>query len=230
MSRVLLVPAVAVGVLLGSLGVLATPGVLVPGVLLGGFAGVLVAGRERLPATGAVPLPAVAGRRAGVLTAAAIPAAFLVVAGTGVLLGAAGATVILLLLVGTALLARWWLRREPGAVLGPVTGTGARRPVPPGPPGTAAALSTAHLCRAWQHSYSALLDHPAGSARRDIVAFREELLDELERRDPAGFTRWLQADGRAGGDPGRHLGAAGRPAHRAGHDGAPAEEERWSDE
>ncbi len=39
------------------------------------------------------------------------------------------------------------------------------------------------------------------AARRSIVERREATLDELERRDPAGFGRWLAAGPAPGSDP-----------------------------
>ncbi len=66
-------------------------------------------------------------------------------------------------------------------------------------------LSTAELCLAWRRSYLALLDLPPGPGRCELVRLRGCLLDELERRDPAGLTRWLADGARAGSDPGRYL-------------------------
>jgi hypothetical protein len=75
----------------------------------------------------------------------------------------------------------------------------------PPPPLTFEALSTPELCLAWRRSYLALLDVTSYPARCDIVRMRECLLDELERRDRDGFTRWLDTGARAGSDPGRYL-------------------------
>jgi hypothetical protein len=66
-------------------------------------------------------------------------------------------------------------------------------------------LSTHELCLAWQRTYLVLLDVAADTPRDNIVALRGRLLDEIERRDPAGFTRWLETGARAGSDPGRYL-------------------------
>ena len=67
----------------------------------------------------------------------------------------------------------------------------AREPV--GPPGTIQAedLGTAELCRAWQITSAALqrVAHPGPI--QVLVELRVDYLDELERRDPQGFTRWL---------------------------------------
>jgi hypothetical protein len=69
----------------------------------------------------------------------------------------------------------------------------------------AEALSTRELCLAWRRSYLTLLDLPPGPARWEIARIRQCLLDELERRDRDGFTRWLDAGARASSDPGRYL-------------------------
>jgi hypothetical protein len=61
------------------------------------------------------------------------------------------------------------------------------------------------VCLAWRRSYPALLDVASSPARSNIVRMRECLLDELERRDRDGFTRWLDTGTRAGSDPGRYL-------------------------
>jgi hypothetical protein len=39
------------------------------------------------------------------------------------------------------------------------------------------------------------------AARREIVRRRAEALDELERRDPSGFARWLTAERGPRSDP-----------------------------
>lgn len=80
-----------------------------------------------------------------------------------------------------------------GPPLGPVAAVGSE------------ALATATLCGAWQRSYWMLQDLPAGPTRVQLVAQRQAVLDELERRDPDGFARWLATDPRAGSDPGRYL-------------------------
>lgn len=70
-----------------------------------------------------------------------------------------------------------------------------------------ASTSTTELCGAWQRSYWLLLELPAGPAHTEVTRIRRDLLDELERRDPVGFTRWLHTDPRPGSDPGRFLAA-----------------------
>jgi hypothetical protein len=76
----------------------------------------------------------------------------------------------------------------------------------PGPPVVAADLSTGELCLAWRRSYLVLIETPFGPGRDAVVSRRRELLDELERRDHAGFVRWIDTGARAASDPGRYLG------------------------
>jgi hypothetical protein len=67
------------------------------------------------------------------------------------------------------------------------------------------AMSTTQLCGVWQHSYWLLLDLPPGPSRDEVVRIRRQVLDELEHRDPTGFSRWLQTEPRAGNHPGKYL-------------------------
>jgi hypothetical protein len=109
------------------------------------------------------------------------------------LLGPATGTVLLVLLLLAALSAWHRLRRRHGRAPAPRTGAVERPEVLPAaeqpPRRTAEALSTAELCLAWRRSYLALLEATPGPARCEIARLRECLLDELERRDPDGFTR-----------------------------------------
>jgi hypothetical protein len=62
-------------------------------------------------------------------------------------------------------------------------------------------LTTAELGQEWTRT-TALLGSPLDAAAREaLVARREEALDELERRDPAGFARWLAAGPTLASDP-----------------------------
>jgi hypothetical protein len=45
----------------------------------------------------------------------------------------------------------------------------------------------------------------APTAWDEVVRRRQEVLDEVERRDPTGFARWLAAGAPAGGGPGALL-------------------------
>lgn len=69
-----------------------------------------------------------------------------------------------------------------------------------------ATVSTPGLCVALRRTYWLLRDLSLGGPQRlVVVGIRGELLEELERRDPTGFGRWLQTEPRAGSDPGRYL-------------------------
>jgi hypothetical protein len=121
-----------------------------------------------------VGLDAVAG---GVVAALVVAAAVL---GGGALLAARG-------------------RRRAGASpsSSPVTPSPARTPwlVP------VSALSTSALGQEWLRTTAALAGRLEPGVRQSIVRRREETLDELERRDPEGFVRWLAAGPVPGSDP-----------------------------
>ncbi|MGX5657715.1 hypothetical protein ACWKWC_23280, partial [Geodermatophilus nigrescens] len=78
-----------------------------------------------------------------------------------------------------------------------------------------ATLSTAALGREWLSTSTALGGRLEAATRQSVVRRREEVLDELERRDPEGFARWL-ADGALGSDPAGYL----REGPAAGTDAA----------
>jgi hypothetical protein len=67
-----------------------------------------------------------------------------------------------------------------------------------------ATLPTAALGREWLSTTTALAGRLHPAARQSIVRRRQETLDELERRDPDGFARWL-AEGSLDSDPARYL-------------------------
>ena len=61
-------------------------------------------------------------------------------------------------------------------------------------------MTTQALGREWLRT-TAALDGPLRPAVREaVVQRRQQALDELERRDPAGFSRWLTS-GAGGRDP-----------------------------
>jgi hypothetical protein len=81
-------------------------------------------------------------------------------------------------------------------------------------------LSDVELCHAWRTSSHALLQKGADLTRQaQLVTARQEYLDEIERRNPAGFLRWLAVDAQPDSDPIRYL----RPAAElpTSHDGEP---------
>jgi hypothetical protein len=198
--------AVSVAFLLAAVAVVVLPGTALRGLACGVAVGAVAALKARADPTGHGQQIAAAARRAGLAAFAAFVAVWLVVTGTAVLFGSTAWVVILVigLAVGLAAAPRWMARRTWGpagtgdAVAEP-TVAAARPPVRP------ETLSTPGLCLAWRRSYLALLDAPPGPTRDELVRVRECILDELERRDHAGFTRWLEAGARAGSDPTRYL-------------------------
>ena len=210
-ARVCYIVAVAVGLLLGAIVVVADPIAAVGWVAVGVFVGAMVTSLRRQDTRdGAVPAATGLGRRLGLRAGGATCAGGLVLTGVVRLLGPASGSVVLTLLLLAAPLAWPWLRRRYGR-------PPAREPWAAGcleivpaaeapPPMRFEALSTSELCLTWRRSYLALLDVAAGPGRCELVHMRECLLDELERRDRDGFTRWLDTGARAGSDPGRYLG------------------------
>jgi len=94
--------------------------------------------------------------------------------------------------------------RPGGGKVGPV-----RRTPPPSAgvaPDALDALSTPQLCLAWRSSYLRLHRVTSSPATAQIVLVRQRMLDELERRDRAGFERWLSTGARAASDPSRYIG------------------------
>lgn len=213
LARVLAVTAILAA------GGLATVGGLVlrpPGVVAVGVAG-LLAGLTAAAIARDAPGPSV--RRtleAAAIGAAATVAVLLVVSGTAALAGAAGVALLLLAMAGVWL-GRTLLRSRARSGAGAPRATGLQWPGPAGPPDAAAGpaqtapvawllrpvsgLSTAALGDEWVHTSAALSGRLAPAVRRAIVERREEALDELERRDPAGFARWMAAGPAPASDP-----------------------------
>jgi hypothetical protein len=69
-----------------------------------------------------------------------------------------------------------------------------------------AVLTTAELGQEWTRTTAVLAGPLDAAARAALVARREEALDELERRDPAGFARWLAAGPTLSSDPAGYVG------------------------
>jgi hypothetical protein len=65
------------------------------------------------------------------------------------------------------------------------------------------------LCLAWRRSFIALEQCRSVAMRVRVVQLRELYLEELERRNPAGLSAWLESGARAAGDPSRYLTMAG---------------------
>jgi len=129
--------------------------------------------------------------KAGVATVAVL----LVLSGTAVL----GGAVLTLLVVGVA--AGTWavVRLVRGSRPGSSLVVPAARPAVVLPP--VSSLSTEDLGREWVRTTTALAGPLDAGTREAIVARRQQTLDELERRDPDGFARWLSGVPLPGSDP-----------------------------
>jgi hypothetical protein len=130
-------------------------------------------------------------------TAVGTVAVLLVLSGCAVLAG--GAVTVLLAGLGLgAVLLRWVLRSHTGqrhrAAVVPLSGAGPVR-----------ALTVEQLGQEWLRTSVALTQTRAPAARQALVDRRQEALDELERRDPAGFARWLAEGPTVDSDPARYV-------------------------
>ncbi len=126
---------------------------------------------------------------------AATVAVLLVLSGTAVLGGA-----VLTLLVAGGAAGTWTVTRlvRDSRSGWPSLGATARPAVvlPP-----VSSLSTEDLGREWVQTTTALAGPLDAATREAIVVRRQQTLDELERRDPDGFARWLSGIPLSGSDP-----------------------------
>jgi hypothetical protein len=136
----------------------------------------------------------------------------MLVAGLAVLAGGAGAAVVSGLAVVTAA-AVWQLKTRRARHAGRGTARPARlmsasdqAPMLPAvllsrgqPP--VSHLPTSVLGIEWLRTTAALASPLEAAARQAVIRHRQETLDELERRDPAGFARWLDAGAATDSDP-----------------------------
>lgn len=123
----------------------------------------------------------------------------LLLSGTAVLGGA-----VLTLLVAGAAAAAWAvvaLVRSSRAGTTRAAVAAPPMPAPSAPLPPVSALSTGDLGREWVRTTTALSGPLDARSREAIVARRRETLDELERRDPEGFARWLSGVPLPGSDP-----------------------------
>jgi hypothetical protein len=222
------------GALLGG-GVLAGTG----GLALGGPGLVAVGLAAALAACMAAGIVREAPERArGSAVEAAVWAAgstlgvMLVVAGIATLAGgvvaavavAAGVVAVVVLQVVRGRGRRTGTGTRPLATRGPTTpaaGVVLRLPVAPSAPEEVAVMSTGDLGDEWLLTTAALTGRLDPAIRQSLVARREAVLDELERRDPDGFTRWLADAPTRGSNPADFV--RGGPARRgpvAGTDAA----------
>jgi hypothetical protein len=150
------------------------------------------------------------GRAAAAWTAAASTVgAIMLVAGVVVLAGGALAAWAsgLAVVVGAGWLLRArWARRAGAKALGPAPGRGDGGPARALPAllrgrseFPVSLLPTSVLGSEWLQTTATLACRLEHAARQAIIGRRQEILDELEARDPAGFGRWLAAG--AASDP-----------------------------
>ena len=165
---------------------------------------------------GAAPRPRPAGVDTAWRAAVGTVAVLLVLSGCVVLAGGALTALLAGVAVG-GVLVRWAVRsarrtrRHPGATVLPLPlpGAGAGG----GPVGF---LSVEALGREWLRTSAALAQARGAQERQALVDRRHAALDELERRDPVGFARWLAEGATVDSDPARYV--SGDPA--AGYDAA----------
>ena len=145
----------------------------------------------------------------------------LATAGLLVILGGTGAIVTLLLVATSPHAVRWYSDRLPArpAESGSKENSGgegaaARSIVAPQVYASAALLPHDQLCLAWRTSFTVLQNTSDIDERARLAQCRRGFLDELERRDPQGFARWLAEGARAASDPGRYMTATGAPPSR----------------
>ena len=142
----------------------------------------------------------------------------LVVAGVSTVAGGAVATLVVLAAVCVVVAVRWGRRRTTvsGTTTGgrtrPSAGDVLRLPLGPHPvpaagtagerrPMSVGTLSTRALGDEWVRTTAALAGRLTPAVRTSRVQRRQEVLDELELRDPEGFLRWLAAGPARGSDP-----------------------------
>ena len=133
-------------------------------------------------------------------------AALLLLSGSVVLAGAAVTALAVVAVLGL-LMVRWAVRsaRADRAAAPAAAWPGAGRPVVP-----VSVMSVPALGEEWVRSSAELARVRDARTRQELVHRRQEALDELERRDPAGFTRWLEGGATVDSDPAAYV--SGDPA------------------
>jgi hypothetical protein len=178
-----------------------------PGVIAVGVAG-LLAGMTAAAIAHDTPNHSLRSTvEAAVFAAAGTVGALLVVSGTAALLGGP-VTVGLIAVTVLGWLLRCGRRSDAEAAR---AGARRKRPKPevaplsllvdPADVGPVSGLSTPALGLEWLRTSAALAGALDAASRRAIVERREATLDELERRDPDGFGRWLALGPEPDSDP-----------------------------
>lgn len=78
-------------------------------------------------------------------------------------------------------------------------------------------LNSAQLCRGWRVSFLAVVSAKSEAELELLARKRRLYLDELERRNPAGFRAWLESSPGASSDPEPYLldeAGFNRPSNR----------------
>jgi hypothetical protein len=213
-SRLLWVMLAIVVLVFGALGLLVLSiGALIGWSVLGLLIGFVVWQRVgRVPTVRQVMGVARADRATGAVIAVGVLGVGVVSAGMVATIGVAEATGVLLVAIAAWAGRLFWSGpASPGESPSAKPSGSPTAPAVLAPPPSAAAvdLTTGALCLAWRRSYIELRQSTDESTRQRVVRLREEYLDELERRDRAGFARWLSSGARAGSDPQRYLTAGG---------------------
>ena len=178
-----------------------------PGVVAVGVAGLLAGLTAAAIAHDAPARTLRTTMEAAALATAGTVGALLVVSGTAALLGGP-ATVGLIAGVVLAWLVRSGRRPDsaaPSAAPRPAAAPALTLVVDWADAGPVTGLSTDALGREWLRTTAALAGRLDAPARRAVVERREATLDELERRDPEGFERWLSGGPAPGSDPSEYV-------------------------
>jgi hypothetical protein len=216
-ARVLLVSALLCGGLLAVAGGLAVRG---PGLVGVGLAAVLAGSTAAGVVRESSPPRRASTLESAVWAAGSTACTLLVVAGIAALAGG----VVAALAVGAALAVFLTVQALRGR--GPSPSRGRATSVATGPSWPVGGevlrlrasaekvglLSTRALGEEWLRTTAALAGPLDPASRESLVGRREEALDELERRDPVGFARWLAAGPTHGSDPADYV--RGGPAHQ----------------
>jgi hypothetical protein len=199
------------------------PGIVAVGVA-GGVSAALAAGVARESPGGNRSAAMDAAWQASAWTMGAI----LIVAGVATLAGGVVAAILGLTAAGVALALVVRRMHMKGGSRGRVTpltrsaaaSTPSRTTAGPMRELPVAQLPTSALGSEWLRTTSALAGRLQPAARASIVRRRQETLDELERRDPAGFARWIAAGPAPGSNPAEFVHRDVRGDRAAGTDAA----------
>lgn len=201
--RISITVAMTAGLLLAAIGILVAPGAALSGLALALLVAAGITAHARENSDSRSTTTSRRSRQIGVTAGGATLAAWLLITGLVALLGPAAGVMLLAVLLPALVI--WVSLRLPAGFTTSTTGSIGQQLMSHHLPASPAELSTEALCLAWQHSQRTLLNAPTAPARGEIVFVRQHLLDEMERRDTAGFNRWLTTGACSGTDPGGYL-------------------------